>query len=173
MIIILFGERMIKRQQSHSVMVPSITILKNLMLSLSAEYLFNQGFSNVTIIDVAISPIHNLKTRVPSFPDKHLIHGDFFEHSGKYDLILEQTFFCAIDPSLRPDYVAKVKELLSDKGKLVGLLFNRTFENNPPYGGDQKSYQSLFSQHFGDIYMEPCYNSIPARSGSELFISIS
>lgn len=138
-----------------------------------AEYLFNQGFSNVTIIDVAISPIHNLKTRVPSFPDKHLIHGDFFEHSGKYDLILEQTFFCAIDPSLRPDYVAKVKELLSDKGKLVGLLFNRTFENNPPYGGDQKSYQSLFSQHFGDIYMEPCYNSIPARSGSELFISIS
>ena len=43
-------------------------------------------------------------------------------------LILEQTFFCAITPSLRLNYVMKVYRLVTDGGSLVGLLFNRTFD---------------------------------------------
>ncbi|HXH19987.1 MAG TPA: hypothetical protein VNJ07_12995 [Chitinophagales bacterium] len=35
-------------------------------------------------------------------PVVRLIHRDFFKHQGRYDLIIEQTFFCAINPKPRP-----------------------------------------------------------------------
>ncbi len=59
----------------------------------------------------------------------NIILGDFFKHKGEYELVLEQTFFCAINPSLRKNYVAKMKELLLLNGKLVGVLFDWQFEH--------------------------------------------
>ena len=76
------------------------------------EYLFNNGFTNVTVIDLSELPLQNLLTRIPEFPKEKLICGDFFAHTGKYDLIVEQTFFCALDPSMRSDYAKKMQELL-------------------------------------------------------------
>ncbi len=66
-----------------------------------AAYLFEQGFKNITVLDLAIKPLKNLKERVPDFPEHQLLHQNFFDHKGQYDLIIEQTFFCALDPSLR------------------------------------------------------------------------
>ncbi len=81
---------------------------------------------------------------MPTFPDSYLIHKDFFELQTKFDLILEQTFFCALNPILRPKYVQKMSELLNAKGKLVGLLFNVPLnEGHPPFGGDKKEYINL------------------------------
>lgn len=101
-----------------------------------------------------------------------LIHGDFFNHIGSYDLILEQTFFCAIDPALRENYTIKMHSLLKQNGKLVGLLFNKHFDINPPFGGDIKSYKQLFENLFRIEIMEPCYNSIIPRNGTELFFKL-
>lgn len=92
------------------------------------EYLFYKGFHNVTLLDFADLPLKNFKVRNPDFPDDHLIVGDFFKHEGEYDLILEQTLFCAIDPSKRGDYVRKAFELLADNGRISGVLFNTHFE---------------------------------------------
>ena len=63
-----------------------------------AEYLHFLGFKNVTVIDIAQIPLDNFSKRFPDFPNKKLICSDFFDHSGSYDLILEQTFFCALNP---------------------------------------------------------------------------
>lgn len=98
-----------------------------------------------------------------------IVQEDFFKHEGKYDYIIEHTFFCALDPSLRTQYVQKMCSLLSNQGVLVGLLFNRTFENNPPFGGSMEEYHALFSPYF-QWSCEPCYNSIPPRQGNEVFI---
>ncbi len=134
-----------------------------------AEYLFNQGFKNVSVIDLAAAPLENLKKRVPDFPEQQLIQGDFFELNQQYDLIIEQTLFCAIDPFLRAEYVKKASELLKPKGKFVGLLFNRDFEAGPPFGGNKNEYLTYFSSCFQNIEMEVCYNSVMPRSGTELF----
>ncbi len=64
-----------------------------------AEYLFQQGFSNVFVLDIAELPLKALKKRVPDFPIAQLLNEDFFEHEGTYDLILEQTFFCSFEPT--------------------------------------------------------------------------
>lgn len=134
-----------------------------------AEYLFKNGFKNVFVIDLAESPLENFKNRVPEFPNSNLIQGNLFELNQTFDLIIEQTMFCAIDPKLRKAYVQKVGELLAPTGKFVGLLFNRDFIGGPPFGGNKEEYLTYFSSCFRLTSMETCYNSIAPRSGTELF----
>lgn len=139
--------------------------------SYEAEYLFHKGFKNTFVIDISPIPLENLAKRVPFFPKENLLHQDFFTLEETYDLILEQTFFCAQDPQLRPQYVSKMYDLLKPNGKLVGVLFNIPLnDDKPPFGGNQAEYQSLFSEKFRIETMETAYNSIPQRTGNELFI---
>jgi hypothetical protein len=136
-----------------------------------AEYLWHQGFKHVTILDFAAAPLQHIKNRVPDFPDEQLIRQDFFEHKGHYDLIIEQTFFCALDPALRKSYVSHTNALLKSGAKLVGVLFNDTLHvDKPPFGGFKEDYESLFFPLFKKICFEPCYNSIKPRAGRELFM---
>ena len=135
--------------------------------SYEAEYLVDKGFTHLTVIDIAPSPVERLKEKIG---DKAtVLEEDFFQHKGQYDYILEQTFFCALNPALRPSYVQKMNELLTDKGKLAGVLFNKQFETNPPFGGSKEEYELLFAQQLQLANMEACYNSIPPRAGTELF----
>ncbi len=136
-----------------------------------AGYLFEQGFKNVTVLDIADEPLNNLKKRVPGFPKNYVLKEDFFEHQGQYDLIIEQTFFCALDPSLRVDYIDKMKALLKYDGKLVGLLFDFRLDSvGPPFGGSEDAYTIDFKKRFNLKTLAPCYNSIKPRLGKELFI---
>jgi len=138
-----------------------------------ADYLLKMGFTNVTVIDIASTLVAYLKEKYKDNSNIKIILGDFFKHQGQYDLVLEQTFFCAIDPSLRNDYVAKMSKLLAQNGKLVGVLFNRQFEEQgPPFGGDKKEYEPMFAKHFIFKTFEPCYNSFTKRKDSELFINL-
>ncbi len=138
--------------------------------SYEAEYLYKQGFKNVFVLDFAKEPLLNFKKRIPTFPDDHLLNKDFFELEIQFDLILEQTFFCALDPELREAYVTQMNKLLKPDGKLVGVLFNfKLTKFGPPYGGDLNSYKNLFEGLFTIQKLEDCYNSIPPRAGNELF----
>ena len=138
--------------------------------SYEAEYLFENGFNNVFVVDISSIPLKNLAERIPSFPKENLLHADFFELEDTFDLILEQTFFCALDPSLREAYTDKMHQLLKPDGKLVGLLFNIPLnDDKPPFGGNKDEYEKLFSEKFKIEKMETAYNSIPPRAGNELF----
>jgi len=137
-----------------------------------AIYLFEQGFTNVSIVDIAKEPLDNFKKSVPDFPKDKILQEDFFSHKGSYDLIFEQTFFCALDPSLRVNYIDKMKGLLKPKGKLVGLLFDfRLDDVGPPFGGSEDAYTIDFKKRFHLKTLAPCYNSIKPRQGKELFIN--
>jgi methyl halide transferase len=139
--------------------------------SYEAEYLLEQGFNNVNLIDIAPELVDRLKTKFKSKPQINIILGDFFEHEGEYDLILEQTFFCALDPILRKNYVQKMVDLLKNGGKIAGLLFSRIFEiAGPPFGGTIEEYQELFKEKFDFKVFDSCYNSFEKRSGNELFV---
>lgn len=138
-----------------------------------AEYLHNHGFTNLSLIDIAQAPLDSFKRRNPQFPDQNLIHGDFFALSGNYELIIEQTFFCALNPDLRSDYVDKMHDLLTPGGRLAGLLFSVEFsEAGPPFGGKTEDYLLLFQKRFEILRMEPCKKSIAPRMGRELFFEL-
>ncbi|MCB0515055.1 MAG: SAM-dependent methyltransferase [Chitinophagales bacterium] len=136
-----------------------------------AAYLFDKGFANVYLLDWAHMPLENFAAKYPHFPKNHLLNADFFQHEDTYDLIVEQTFFCALSPSLRPNYAQKMHELLSPKGKLVGLWFKHALDanGNPPYGGSKDEYLTYLRPFFTTKIFEDCYNSIPPRQGNELF----
>ena len=136
-----------------------------------AAYLAEKGFENITLIDIVPALVQAVTERFSQKPAIKVLEGDFFEHNGEYDLIIEQTFFCAIDPAMRRKYVQKMATLLSPKGKIIGLLFNKYFENpGPPFGGTVEEYQQLFEKHFRIKTMESCYNSVAPRAGTETFI---
>ena len=138
-----------------------------------ANYAFQIGFSNVHVLDISDEPLNQFRSRYPDFPKENLHHQNFFNHNSTYDLILEQTFFCALHPSLREKYSQKMLELLKPGGSLVGVLFSRTFDfQGPPFGGSKTEYSTYFIEKFEINTFEPCYNSIPERSGSELFIKL-
>ena len=134
-----------------------------------AEYLHQQGFANVHVLDFARAPLDALLERVPNFPKGNMHCEDFFAHQGSYDLIVEQTLFCAIDPKLRTDYAKNIKRLLKTSGKLIGLFFEFELDGGPPFGGDRNEYLKYFKPHFSSVKFEECYNSIPPRQGRELF----
>ncbi len=137
-----------------------------------AAYLLQHGFTNVTLIDISAVLVKAIKEKFAASIDKqlHVIEGDFFKLDKQFDLVLEQTFFCALDPSLREAYVSKMADIVKPGGKLAGVLFNRDFEGGPPFGGNKDEYLALFSDKFIVKTMETCYNSIEPRRGNELFV---
>lgn len=136
--------------------------------SYEAIYLIKCGFKDVTVVDISEVVCQQLT-------DKHasqgltVVCGDFFEHQQQYDLIVEQTFFCALNPALRPAYLQKMSKLLANEGRLIGLLFNREFVGGPPFGGSETEYCTLFQEANFQITVNLKPNSIPPRQGSELF----
>ena len=136
-----------------------------------AEFLFNSGFKNIFVLDFVKHPLDNLKKRIPNFSESNLYKEDFFEHQNKYDLILEQTFFCALDPSLRKRYAQKMNDLLNENGNIAGVLFDFPLtDDGPPYGGSLEEYKNLFSRVFKIKTLDRCFNSLKPRHGTELFI---
>lgn len=135
-----------------------------------AAYLYTSGFSSVKVVDLSAKALSTIREKYPEIPDKWLEKNDFFTHSGSYDLILEQTFFCALEPSLREKYVSKMHSLLKPGGCLVGVLFNfEEIREEPPFGGNAEIYRKLFQSYFKIHKLENCYNSIKPRAGKELF----
>ncbi|WP_405205777.1 methyltransferase domain-containing protein [Aquimarina sp. LLG6339-5] len=135
-----------------------------------AIYLFRNDFKNIYILDFAKDTLDNFKIKFPDFPVSQILYKDFFELEDQFDIIAEQTFFCAIHPDQRKQYIAKMKSILKPNGKLVGLFFNIEFEKSgPPFGGYKDQYLELFSQHFKINTLEKCYNSILPRKDNELF----
>ena len=138
-----------------------------------AEYLHSKGFKNVYVVDISKTALSNIKKRVPTFPSPHLIHKNFFELEMTFDLMIEQTFFCAINPELREQYVSKSYQILSTKGKVVGLLFDAPLNSDkPPFGGCKQDYVEHFKNQFNILLMEDSHNSHKSRLGKELFFII-
>ena len=57
------------------------------------EFLWNRGFSNITVLDISTTAAQILRDKYQDRKGVTVICEDFFNHQGKYDLIIEQTFF--------------------------------------------------------------------------------
>lgn len=136
------------------------------------DMLLGHGYSQVTVLDIAPSLAERLQQKYLSNDSVRVLCQDFFAHEGTYDIILEQTFFCALPPSYREAYARKMHALLADSAYLVGVLFDRSFEGGPPFGGSGDEYRSLFEPFFTLEIFESCKRSIAPRRGTELFVKL-
>lgn len=137
------------------------------------EALIKAGYHNTFSIDVSETAVQALRSRVHKDFLAQVIKGDFFEHGSSYDFVLEQTFFCALEPRFREQYVRQTAHLLNKDGILAGVLFDfELTEQGPPFGGSKAEYKALFVPAFEILHLERCTNSIKPRQGSELFIEM-
>lgn len=137
------------------------------------EWLWKKGYSNLILMDMSETAKSNFLARVPDFPADQFVIGDFFRHEGEYDVILEQTFYCALNPDMRDDYANHMLNLLRPGGRLAGVLFDFPLtEKGPPFGGSAEEYQARFEGKFQIIKIQPCYNSIEPRAGKEFFFEV-
>lgn len=135
------------------------------------QYLIDHQFTDITVCDISTVAMDKIKRDLAFTNGVKYITGDFFELVGTYDLILEQTFFCALDPQFRIQYVDKMYDLLAEGGTLAGILFASLFSfPGPPFGGTKDEYKSLFGKKLYIRSIEMCYNSVLPRQGNELFI---
>ncbi|HEY8278574.1 MAG TPA: methyltransferase domain-containing protein [Bdellovibrionota bacterium] len=88
-------------------------------------------------------------------------------HQNSYDIVLEYTFFCAIDPAQRARYVKTVASLLKPKGWLVGLFFPLTIDKpGPPFQVSEAEVRELFGREF-ELTIEKPKKSVKPREGRE------
>jgi len=142
-----------------------------------AEALWAAGYLRTYVCDWAPEAFEGLASSdvlAKAITDKEqaqsrLIVSDFFTLTDSFDLILEQTFFCAINPELRERYVEQAATLLKPVGKWMGILFDCHFPTaGPPFGGNAASYRKLFSNYFDIRHLERFSGSIEPRKGKEL-----
>ena len=59
---------------------------------------------------------------------------DFFTHTGRYDLVYDCTFLCAIPPSRREEWAAQMSKIIKPGGEIVSLVFPLgDYEGGPPF----------------------------------------
>ena len=136
-----------------------------------AEYLVSKGFKNITLIDISETACAILKVKFLNQSAVRVLCEDFFKLEDKFDVIIEQTFFCALPLIIRQRYVWKMHSLLNDHGILAGLLFNRQFDVSPPFGGSLEEYEKLFQTAFHIDQLSTANNSVTPRANTELFFS--
>jgi len=139
---------------------------------------FAEKGHNVTAVDFAESAIDNMHTSAQSKGVQiNIVHSDIFDlcklFNHTFDIVLEYTCFCAIDPARRMDYVRMTNQILKPDGKLVALLFpidKDINDDGPPFAIDLDSTISLFSKYFILDTKEIPSLSIERRNGREVFV---
>ena len=104
-------------------------------------------------IDLAQFAISKAKA-FPKVADEEYLQADLFalprEFDGKFDVVLEHTCFCAIDPKMRANYVETIVRILEPNGKMVAIFFLNPDheEDGPPYGASRAELDELFGSKF-------------------------
>ena len=134
-------------------------------------FLAENGF-DVTAIDFSSGAVTYLKNALKKRNlEGRILHQDFFSldesHEGVYDLVLEQTFFCAISPKQRRDYVLNVSRILKPGGILVGLFYHTDEQGGPPYNTTREDIETHFSEKFKIQELYKTTLSSEQRKGKE------
>jgi len=104
-----------------------------------AEY----GFGSVTALDLSPTACVAAREEIAAYNavddsscnSINVVCGDFFDHEGHYDFIWDNTFLCALDPSVRERWAVKMKALLKpETGELITNVFPiGDREGGPPF----------------------------------------
>jgi len=89
----------------------------------------------------------------------------------RYDLVVEHTCFCAIDPARRDEYVDVVAQLLVAGGHLVALFYAHGRPGGPPFGTTDDELAARFTPpRFVQLSSETPADSVARRAGEERLV---
>ena len=126
---------------------------------------------HVTAIDFVDPTGGLLGVQLSSLGGRLLIE-DALAHTPEapYDLIFEHTFFCAIDPGLRPRWSEFVARSLAPEGQLCALVFpvgKPASEGGPPFGTTLADLLVALGERFRARVDEPVRFGVSKRGWPE------
>lgn len=143
-----------------------------------ALFLAKLGF-DVTAVDFAKQALDSLRRRrrnlwIPAAKCRTL-RADILHLPAKchasFDIVVEHTCFCAIDPKLRDLYVSMARDVLVPGGLLLGLFYPfREGTQGPPFPVTELEIQMRFSVSFDLEFIETPASSVERRRGEERLI---
>ncbi|URE42797.1 Thiopurine S-methyltransferase (TPMT) [Musa troglodytarum] len=125
-------------------------------------------------LDISTSAVEKAKELSSSLPNANqftFVAADFFawQPTEKFDLIFDYTFFCAIDPCLRPAWAQKIQEILKPDGELITLIYLISGqEGGPPYNTTVADYEQVLNPvGFKALSIEDNELAVKPRKGNE------
>ena len=121
--------------------------------------LLSRNKLSVTGIDISNTAIEIAKSFTNNNNVKY-VNDNFFHYASrennKFNWVFEHTFFCAIEKSLREDYVKGLRNLLEPKGQFLAIFFinsgciyeGDSDDNGPPFKTCENTILNLFDPHF-------------------------
>lgn len=92
----------------------------------------------------------------------------FAPTSERYELIVEHTCFCAIDPGRRDEYVERTADALVPGGALVGLFYAHGRGGGPPHTTSADELRRRFARRYELASLKMAERSILVRAEQEL-----
>ncbi|GAB2265471.1 trans-aconitate methyltransferase 1 [Dionaea muscipula] len=123
------------------------------------------------ISDIAISKARELSSASPNGKYCTFLKADFFHWNPTelFDLIFDYTFFCAIEPAMRPAWARHTSNLLKPDGELITLMFPiDDHVGGPPYKASVSDYEDvLHPLGFQAVLIEENKLAVGHRKGRE------
>lgn len=142
-----------------------------------------ESVSDVVGLDLSQTAVDQADS-FPKVGGERFIAGDLFaldpDQVGTYDWVWEHTCFCAIDPSMREDYVRAVHGALKPGGHLLGVFYLDPYDDEhqpgggPPHGCSLEELSERFEQS-GRFLIEESFvptRSYPGREGLERLVKM-
>jgi len=85
----------------------------------------------------------------------------------RFDLALEHTCFCAIDPARRAEYAGVMGQVVVSGGRLVGLFWQHGRAGGPPFSTTPDEVAVCFAPWFEIASSEIAPDSVASRAGQE------
>ncbi len=123
----------------------------------------------VTAIDFSVRAVERAKSNLGIHAD-FVVQADFFAPdwvAGKFELIYENAFLCALPPERRQAWADQVSAILQPGGLLVGYFFFGSTPKGPPFAISREALADLLSPNFSLRAEAEPPDSIPVFLGRE------
>jgi SAM-dependent methyltransferase len=132
--------------------------------------IFDAVGHDVTAIDFSEPAVAHAREVLGKLGDK-VVQGNFFKYDfgeTRYGMIYERGFLCSIPPERWADYAARMADLISPGGRLVGLFLYGEEPEPPPFPLTEKTAENLFGKSFRLVNSKPAVtHSVPVYQGME------
>lgn len=138
-----------------------------------AAFFANAGHF-VTAFDFSEEAIAAAQEKYAHLKSLTFVKADAFKlpekYFGQFDIVVEHTFYCAVDPKRRNEVINVWRRLLIPNGFLLGIFFVMFKRIGPPFGGCEWELRRRFEKHFRFLYWTRWHHSPPSREHRELVI---
>lgn len=137
-----------------------------------AEY-FAGVAEKVVALDFAAEAKRHFESYYPASKVEYVAHDFFNADLGSFDIVLEHTLLCAIDPKRYGDYFAAVARALKPGGFFAAIVWNKSpvGDLGPPFSVPNATVLSHLKKNVFKVHVEcPVEPTFPGREGTETFI---